>query len=139
MNNDYFEYKGVKYGIGTKVLVKDLCYGSSEAVFTGWKSFKSFESDRPTISRITIDDINTHIIKIIEPVYWQPPEDIPTNRGKKSNIFTRTGSGSWQSADEVTYGLIWYIVIMLIGAIFNDRWIIWTAATIIFFSWKHKK
>ena len=136
INYDYFEYDGVKYGIGTKVLAKDLCYGSSEAVFTGWKRYGSFEGVQPTLSRITINDIDTHIIKIIEPVYWSPPEE---KDGEKGNIFIRSGSGSRQSSDDIAYGLIWYIVIMLVGTIFNDRWLIWIAATIIFFTWKNKK
>lgn len=138
INKEYFEYKGVKYGIGTRVLAKDLCYGSSEAVFVGWKNFGSFKSDKPTMSRITVNDIDTNIIKIIDPVYWAPPEE-ENAQEKKGNIFTRTGSGSWQSADEIAYGLIWYIVIMVVGTIFNDRWLIWIAATITFFTWKSKK
>lgn len=138
MNSDYFEYKGVKYGVGTKVLVKDLCYGQTKATFYGWQAYGSFRDSRFDCG-ISINDIDKKIIEIIEPVYWSPTEDVSSNYGEKSNIFTRSGSGSWQSDDEITYGLIWYIVIMLIGTIFNDRWIIWIAATIIFFSWKHKK
>lgn len=136
MSNDYFEYKGVKYGIGTKVLVTDLCYGQTIAMFYGWKSYGSFKDSRFDCG-ISVNDINTRIIKVTEPVYWSPPE--PKQDSKKSSIFTRTGSGSWQSDDDVTYGLIWYIVIMLVGTIFNDRWVIWICATLIFFSWKHKK
>lgn len=137
MNNDYFEYKGVKYGIGTKVMVKDLCWGETEATFYGWWSNKGFDGPHILGNGLNVNTIDEKIIKIIEPVYWSPPE--LKNDNQKSNIFIRTGSGSWQSHDEVCYGLIWYIVIMLIGSIFNDRWIIWIAATIIFFSWKHKK
>lgn len=136
MNHDYFEYKGVKYGIGTKVIVDDLCWGKTDATFYGWQSYGSFQGSK-FYGGISINDIDKKIIAIVEPVYWVPPES--KNDGKKSNIFTRTGSGSYQSDDEVTYGLIWYIVIMVIGAIFNDRWVIWIAATIIFFSWKNKK
>ena len=137
MNGDYFEYKGVKYGIGTQVIVDDICYGRTNAIFYGWQLLGSFRWDNRYITDINVNNINDKIIMIVQPVYWSPPE--PKPNGKKCNIFTRTGSGSWQSDDEVVHGLIWYIVVMLLGTIFNDRLIIWIAATIIFFSWKHGK
>ena len=30
---------------------------------------------------------------------------------------------------------IWYIIIMVVGAVFNDRWLIWIIATVIW--WNH--
>jgi hypothetical protein len=30
------------------------------------------------------------------------------------------------------YKLLWYIIIMIVGVIFYDRWLIWIGATIVF-------
>ena len=34
-----------------------------------------------------------------------------------------------------TTATIWYIIVMVAGAIFNDRWLIWIMATIVW--WRH--
>lgn len=137
MNNNYFEYKGVKYGIGTKVLAHRY-RDEVEMVFCGWQSYGSFccGKDGLLCGGISVNDVATKIIKIIEPVYWTPPEQ--KRHPKKGNIFTRTGSGSYQHSDEVTAGLIWYIIVMVVACLFKNYWTIWIVATIIFFSWKNK-
>lgn len=130
----YFEYKGVKYGIGTKVLAYRYP-DEVEMTFYGWGSYyDNFRGDKA--SGISINDIETRIIKIIEPVYYVPPE--PPQNTKRGNIFTSTGSGSYQHEDEVTAGLIWYIIVMVIACLFKSYWTIWIIATIVFFSWKNK-
>lgn len=133
----YFEYKGVKYGIGTTVLAKDNLGEDVEMVFCGWKDYGSFRrSDDACCGGIRFNDINTKIIKIIDPIYWRSPE--PKQHPPKGNIFTRTGSGSYQHSDDVVWGTIIYIAVMLVGSIFKDNWLIWIVATIIFFTWKRK-
>lgn len=125
-------YKGQYYDIGTKVKLKDKW---NKIVIATYKGRGEFDG----ISKYAFYSLmppEHYIVEIIEPVYYQEKEN---NDGKKSSIFTRTGSGSWQSSDEVFYGLTWYIAVMLVGIIFKDRWLIWIIATWIFFGWKKKK
>lgn len=130
---DRFMYKGVAYGIGTKVLVENV-FGLQEATFVGWTKDEGFVGENYRNSFRT-DDCS-FIIKIIEPVYYVEKEE---PKGKPCSIWTRTGSGSWNSHNEVCVGLVIYILVMIVGAIFNARILIWIMATIIFFGWKAKK
>lgn len=130
---DRFIYEGVAYGIGTKVLVENV-FGLQEAAFIGWGKYEGFVGENYRNSSRT-DDCS-FIIEILEPVYYVEKEE---PKGKPCSIWTRTGSGSWNSHDEVCAGLVIYILVMLVGTIFNARAMIWTLATLIFFSWKAKK
>lgn len=69
-------------------------------------------------------DFKYIIIEIIEPVYYIPKEDTTSDN--------RTRPAPW----DVEIGWIWYIIIMVVGTIFNDRLLIWIVATAIFFLWK---
>lgn len=64
------------------------------------------------------------IIEIIEPVYYVELEKTKTNRNCPM---------PW----EIEIGWIWYILIMLVGTIFKDRWLIYIVATAYFFLWKN--
>jgi hypothetical protein len=129
-------YKGVYYDVGTKVKLQTKWDGIIVATYAGYGEFKE-------ISKYHFNwglPPERYIVKIIEPVYYEPPKpEESSEKEKKVNIFLRSGSGSWQSSDTILYGLFWYIAIMLIGAIFKDRWLIWIITTIVFFSWKAKK
>lgn len=127
-----FEYKGKYYDRGTVVRLKTKYNGIITTTYEGSGEFEGV-SKYAFYSSLSPED---YIVEIIKPIYYKEPE---INNSKKSSIFTRTGSGSWQSSDTITLGLIWYIIIMIVGALFVDRWLIWIAATVIFFSWKAKK
>ena len=141
----YFEFKGVKYGIGTIVKVPyttDLRWIPKEKLmveteFVGGGQFKLIPHDR----MISLYEGMGHFsgkyedyIEIIQPVYYQEPEP-----PKPQNIFFRTGSGSWEAHNDVVYGFIVYVAVMLLATIFKARVGIWALATIIYFSWKAKK
>jgi hypothetical protein len=139
----YFEFKGVKYGVGTIVKVpttKDLRWLPKEqimqeAVFTGGAQFV-FTHLSGSISLYEENFIGKYeqYIEIIKPIYYQNPAPL-----KPQNIFTQTGSGSWDAHNEVCMGFIWYIAVMLIAIIFKARVGIWILATIVYFLWKAKK
>lgn len=70
-------------------------------------------------------------------------QDIAEREIAQHKYYEETGQKerSWQekmyvdtdhpnTVDNVT-ATIWYIIIMLVGAVFNDRWLIWIIATII--------
>lgn len=125
----YFEYKGVKYGPGTIVKFEIAWGGTVVTTFLENGYFEAFRAQ----ARFLQDNI----AEIIKPVYYEEIKEQP--KPKPCSIWTRTRSGSWQSYNDVCIGLIWYIIIMIVGAIFNDRWLIWIGATICFFVWKSHK
>ena len=124
----HFEYKGQKYDIGTKVKLKTRWSGIVETTFRGYNQYDCLLER----AGATPDD---YIVEIIEPVYYVEPEPTPH---KKVNIFFRTGSGSAAHNDDVFYGFLLYLFVMIGGVIFKDRWLIWIMATIIYFGWKKK-
>ena len=73
-----------------------------------------------------INDPDEEIAKIIEPVYIKI---VPWQEKSINNMI------SGESHSDVFGGCLIYIVIMLVGAIFNARWMIWIFATIIFIIW----
>ena len=142
---DYFEFKGVKYGIGTIVnvpfkldtrwLPRDQLIRESQ--FVGQSMFVFTQ----TQGYITLYEHSGHLsgkyeqyIEIVQPVYYQEPEP-----PSKQNIFIRTKSGSWDAHNEVCVGLTWYIAIMVLAGFTNCTLSIWAIATIVYFSWKANK
>lgn len=128
----YLFYKGTYYDVGTVVKLRTKWGKEIITTFRGGREYDG-------VSRYDFGSLNppeTYIVEIIKPVYYEPPKRNPS---KASSIWTRTGSGSSAASDEVVIGLIWYIVVMIVGTIFNDRLLIWTFATIAFFAWKSKK
>lgn len=125
----YLYYKGQYYDVGTKVKLKTRWSGVVETIFLGYETYDCY------LERASANP-DDYIVEIIEPVYYVPPEK---QEGEKSNVFMRTGSGSWNSDDDIFHGLLLYIAVMLVGTIFKDRLLIWIIATWVFFSWKAKK
>ncbi len=118
--NNCFEYGGKMYALGTKVKIKyknqivDAYYvgnGTNGAAFKYGK--KIFHSD---------------ICNIIE-VY---------NDGHYNGFERKKVVPKDSEILKLSIGWIWYIIIMAILTIFNDRIIGWIAASVIFFSWRRK-
>lgn len=140
----YFEFKGVKYGIGTTVKVPtylDLIYLPKEKIMKearfiggGKFVFKDIEHSINLYEDLGLSGKYEEFIEIINPVYYQEPEPL-----EPQNVFTQTKSGSWNAHNKVCIGLAWYIFIMLLAIIFKDRLIIWVFTTIVFFVWKSKQ
>jgi hypothetical protein len=125
-------YKGVYYDVGTVVKLRTKWDEEIITTFLGGRKYEGVCK----YDFYFLDSPETYIIEIIKPVYYTPPQ---RNASKTSSIWTRSGSGSSTSSDEIAIGLIWYIAVMLVAIIFKDRLLIWIAATIIFFAWKHTK
>ena len=141
----YFEFKGVKYGVGTiakvprmldtRWLSRDKIMEEAEFVGGACFVFKNLNGS------INLYESSGHFsgkyekyIEIIKPIYYHDSKPL-----ESQNIFFRTSSGSWEAHNEVCVGLTWYIAIMLLAVIFKDRLIIWIITTIVFFLWKSKK
>lgn len=141
---EYFTYRGVKYGIGTKVLLSDIgCkkhYISQlhrdkplEYGFTcdGCRNIFGWIDERGRkygCSDATIHDydLEIDIKEIVKPVYvelvsWQ-----------KKAVENMVSSDVYA---DIFGGVIIYIAVMLIGTIFYERFMIWATATVIFVVW----
>ena len=139
---EYFVYKGVIYGIGTKVLLSDAGYkkhyispknkGKPYTFMFGYHSgpyiFQRIDERgwKYGCSDATITNLDEDIQEIIEPVYvnlvtWQEKAiDNMMNKIVSPNI-----SG----------GILLYVIAMIVGALFVDRLLIWVFATVVFVCW----
>lgn len=128
---EYFvRYKGQRYDVGTKLkfvigtgIFQTIHEGTIEwidhySVYIrlvdgrGWELSKLF-------------GLENTIVEIVKPVYYIEPPKKPVK------------GGPLPSEDAIFVGWAWYIIIMAVGLIFNDRWLIWFWATLIFFNWKN--
>lgn len=141
---EYFIYKGVKYGIGTKILLSDIgCkrhyisqkhkdephtfgFGSTD----GRSNFhwRHQYGGQYGFSNATILDcyIDEDIKEIIEPVYV---EFVPWQKNAIDNMINNT------IHPDIFGGVVLYILVMVIGALFYARLTIWVIATITFIIW----
>jgi hypothetical protein len=118
-------YKGQYYDVGTKVKIKTRHKGEIITTFQGFRRYDGL-SEHDYYSGMSSE---YYIVEIIEPVYYKEQEPAL----QKRKIF------SLPPGDGPFYALLWYIAVMLGGIIFNDRWLIWIVATLIFFSYIKKK
>lgn len=125
----YLKYQDVYYDVGTKVKLHTPS-GIKDAIFIGWrcdgKSFKTIEYVNLLGVKYIYSCANAFVTEIIDPVY--PKFELPTH-----TIIKRECPPSW----DVEIGWIWYIIIMIVGFIFKDGWMIWFFATAVFFLWKN--
>lgn len=124
---EYFlRYNGQCYDVGTRLKLN--FYGTIRDGTIEWIShnhvyIRFTDGTGHMFSKVW--SLDKTIVQIIEPVYYieSPKQQI---RG-----------GSTPSINDIFVGWAWYIVIMFVGVIFEDRWLIWLFATIIFFTWKN--
>lgn len=130
----FMRYQGKCYDVGTKLKFKSMArswINPEEGIITGFNGSVVYiqSTDGTTYRFCKIPDagiIDRIVVKIIEPVYYVPQttQQSPNNRTKPFE-------------GDIQIGWIWYIIIMVVGAIFKDRLLIWIAATAYFFLWKN--
>jgi hypothetical protein len=142
-SQNYFIYKGVAYGIGTQVIFYEHIYKhifNSKAInqphtFTGgssdgWLGFYWIDDTipRPKIyyNNKSIYSPDEDIKEIVKPVYV---ELVPWQKQALSNMVNKTVS------PDVFGGVLIYIVVMAIGALFKSILLIWVFATVVFIIW----
>ena len=125
---EFIIYKSKYYGIGTRLKFRNIFIyeGVIERFINNTVYIRGDNGILYDFGILTtkFDDI---IIEIIKPVYYIPSES------------TRSDNRNCPASWDVGIGWIWYIIIMIVGAIFNDRFLIWIMTTIIFFLWKNGK
>ena len=122
MEQKYFYHNGQQYDAETEFWFTGLCYVLGKTVFL--KDEKCvFKYIRPGVTAVfmvngeqawcNIRDFEKSICLEHERVTTKPKEE----------LYLSTESFS---------KLLWYIIIMVLGIFFYDRWLIWIGATIIF-------
>ena len=151
---DYFIYKGQAYGIGTKVKLArsvqfftegsslsklknaddfkvqtyTFTHGTTDGVFTFWwkENEDPWDEKYYARSQAVVNNPNEQILEIVEAVHV---ELVSWQKKAINNMI------SGEVPADVFGGVLLYIVIMLVALIFNDRWIIWIFATVVFIWW----
>lgn len=131
---EYFiRYKEKYYDVGTRLRLKyfgEIVEGVIEEFIGTTVYIRFVESELfpngysysySTIGTVNFDKL---IVEIVEPVYYIE---------KQSQKDNRTYPPSW----DVEIILIWYIIIMVVGTMFEARIIIWIFASAYFFLWKN--
>lgn len=132
---NFLKYKGKCYDIGTRLRFyhdglwpwSETLEGVIEEFINGKIIIKATNGFEYSLSPM-IMDLDKFIVEIINPVYYNQPEQIQL-------VNNRNVPPAW----DVEIGWIWYIIIMIVGTIFNDRLIIWIVASAVFFLWKAGK
>lgn len=134
---NYFEFKGVQYGVGTIVKIKrepygchrniEKCNGIAEFVGGTDDGYIKFRGIVPGeeyryygIGWVAKPE--DKIEEIITPVYYEkvPAWKVALENYEKTPKYCRP---------DISPGTIIYIAVMLVGTIFKDNWIIWIMAT----------
>lgn len=127
---EYFlRYEGKCYDVGTKVRVRRVCGEIIIATIIKFfhNSFLVIDENgcEFMISQYVSPFSSDKIIGIVKPVYYTDP--VP---GGGNN---RNCPSEW----DIEIGWVWYIIIMIVGTLFNTRWMIYILATAFFFLWKN--
>jgi hypothetical protein len=126
---EYFiRFQGKCYDVGTRL--KFYPYGRTWFTpmigvieeFMGTTCFiRGDDGKTYTLSTVVQENGNKCVVEIIEPVYY-------ILKGDTTNRFCPP---AWKIEDV----LVWYIIIMVVGALFQVRLLIWVVASIFFFAW----
>lgn len=122
MRVEYFDYNGKQYGVGTEVRFTGLCYLRGNTVFLK-NEMCVFKYIRPGTSAVF--DVNGEEAWCSERVFSNSicfEDEMETSEPQEELYLSEKSFNK----------LLWYIIIMVVGVIFYDRWLIWIGATIIF-------
>lgn len=125
---EYFlRYRGQCYDVGTILRFREP-YGPVQTGTIKWFSHNCVGilldsgAEYPLSKTFSLDNV---IVEIVNPVYYKMPQK------------TYASSRKIPSDDNIFIGWVWYIVIMLVGGVFKLRFLVWIAATTVFFAWKN--
>jgi hypothetical protein len=136
---NYFDFRGKRYGVGTVVKIKWEPYGSRQAIercdgiakfvgglTSGYLKFSGIvPSGQPSCGIAVMSNPDDRIECIIDPVYY---DNKPTWQIAMEN-YSKTPK---HSRADIAPGTILYIAVMLVGSIFKGNWVIWIIATCVY-------
>jgi hypothetical protein len=119
---EYFSYNGKQYGVGTEFLFTGLCYLRGSTVF--------LKNERCKFKYICPGD--SAVFDVNGEVAWCSIRVFENSICFEDEMETSAPQEELYLSDKSFYKLLWYIIIMVVGVIFYDRWLIWIGATIVF-------
>jgi hypothetical protein len=132
VNRICMELDGIWYDVGTRIKYRECTFYCLQEIKTGTVTkcdgnviyvkpdgFSDREDKISKFSNLTV------IYEVVEPVYYEFAKHSKVSGG-------RDCPEPWEA--EIPW--IWYIVIMVVGAIFKDRWLIWIFASLVFLGWR---
>lgn len=127
MKQNYFTVNNKEYYTGTVFLVRHTS-GVVKASFmyydTEYKKFVYKAND--CVWCVGNDEFQLRFLSVTDGV--DDSVSIPTREKMKDS-----------EIDGLFIGWIWYIFLMTISVIFNDRIVLWIIISVVFFSWRSKK
>ena len=127
--NDYFEYNGKKYGVGTMYRYKSSITG--EYVYDIYWGNNSN-------GKYVFGQLGSNISGSgWDPKEFQENKDIEIIEVEKTN--NRISKGKPTSYVDTSIGWIWYIIVMGLSFLFKDWYFIWFGATLTFIAWISNK
>lgn len=127
MYRDYFLVNGKKYYTGTVFIVNNMG-NQVEATFVCYDYEHS----------LYLYEIKGCVWRSGDKVFWRKFINVTNKKNYNVHIpVTRTRRD--MDIDGLFLGWVWYIFLMTISIIFNDRIGLWILISVVFFSWRKKK
>lgn len=126
----FIRYKGKCYDVGTRLKFRASAWGYYQGIKEGvieqfintTALIRATDGQYYDCSTITDLWAKENIVEIINPVYYV--EKRPQGNGRRC-------PSDWQ----IEMGITWYIIIMVAGILFKERWLLWICATAYFLLW----
>ena len=138
---DYFDYKGVRYPVGTAVILNEPYNSRLNQRYNKETVILKHKIDDNGEYYYVFDgyNLNRDIIrysfavssdKLIKEIVENPSILINSNNPRYEKD---------SENDDVKFGWLFYIMIMIGLTIFKDAWVGWIATTVYFFVWRRKQ
>ncbi len=119
---EYFTYNGEKYGVGTEFWFTGLCYLRGSTVF--------LKNERCVFKYVSPGD--SVVFDVNGETAWCSIRAFRNSIHIGCETETESAHEELYLSEKSFNKLLWYIIIMVVGVIFYDRWLIWIGATIVF-------
>ena len=120
--DEFFYYNGQKYGAGTEFWFTGLCYVKGEVVLL---------KDEKCVFRY-IRPGSSAVFSVNGEEAWCSTLEFTKHICLEHERAITEIQEEWYLSKESFNKLLIYVIVMVVGVIFYDRWLIWIGATIIF-------
>lgn len=117
-----FSYNGEKYGVGTEFWFTGLCSLKGNTVF--------LKNEKCVFKYVSPGD--SVVFDVNGEAAWCSVRSFRNSIRLSDETETEIVQEELYLSEKSFNKLLWYIIIMVVGVIFYDRWLIWIGATIIF-------
>lgn len=127
----YFDYNGKTYNIGTVLKIKD--WDNKGRCFVKNVTFAYYIPDRRYYTYVD----NGQRKSVPEKLFYNLLVEITEEIDLSVRIPIKKYRDDLK-IPELIPGWAWYITIMIVGVLFNDRFGIWFVTSVVFFSWRKR-